>query len=157
MSIYGIGTDITETARIGRMIEQHGEQFLFRVYTPDEIKYCQYRRHATIHFAGRWAAKEAVLKSMGTGWSRGIAWTDVEVRNAPGGRPDVLLHGAAREIAAERGITAILLSISHCRSYATAYAIAVMGPRPQPAIEPEPAPDLFPQDPDETNGLGNIF
>ena len=84
MEILGIGTDIIECLRIGKMIEQHGELFLRRVYTPREIRYCQSRKHAIEHFAGRWAAKEAILKAMGTGWSRGIAWTDIEVRTVRG-------------------------------------------------------------------------
>ncbi len=87
MTIIGIGTDIIECPRIGRMIEQHGELFLRRVYTEREIRYCQARKHAIEHFAGRWAAKEAILKAIGTGWTRGIAWTDLEVRNQPGGAP----------------------------------------------------------------------
>jgi holo-[acyl-carrier protein] synthase len=125
MQILGIGTDIIECLRIGKMIEQHGEQFLRRVYTDREIRYCQARKHATEHFAGRWAAKEAILKAIGTGWARGVAWTDLEIRNEPGGRPNVLVRGGAKEAAIERGIGDILLSISHCRTYATAYALAL--------------------------------
>src|SRR5262249_36771069 len=70
MEILGIGTDIVECPRIGKMIEQHGELFLRRVYTEREIRYCQSRKHAIEHFAGRWAAKEAILKAIGTGWAR---------------------------------------------------------------------------------------
>ncbi len=125
MNILGIGTDIIECPRIGKMIEQHGELFLRRVYTEREIRYCQARKHAIEHFAGRWAAKEAILKAIGTGWSRGIAWTDLEVRNAPGGQPKVLVGGGAKEAARERGIGDIMVSISHCRTYATAYALAI--------------------------------
>ena len=73
MDIVGIGTDIVECLRIGRMIEQHGELFLTRVYTEREIRYCQERKRAVEHFAGRWAAKEAVLKALGVGWRRGLA------------------------------------------------------------------------------------
>jgi holo-[acyl-carrier protein] synthase len=127
MEIVGIGTDIVECLRIGRMIEQHGEQFLTRVYTPREITYCQARKHATEHFAGRWAAKEAVLKCLGTGWQRGICWTDMEVRNDPQGKPRVAIRGAARDQAMQLQISEVLLSISHCRAYATAYALAVRG------------------------------
>ena len=83
MEILGIGTDIIECPRIGKMIEHHGELFLRRVYTEREIRYCQARKHAIEHFAGRWAAKEAILKAMGTGRSHGIAWTNIEVRNGP--------------------------------------------------------------------------
>ncbi len=125
MEILGIGTDIVECPRIGKMIEQHGELFLRRIYTEREIRYCQARTHAIEHFAGRWAAKEAILKAIGTRRSRGISWTHIEVRNGSDGRPQVLVGGAARELARDRGIADILISISHCRTYATAYALAV--------------------------------
>jgi len=123
--IIGIGTDITECLRIARMIERHGELFVSRVYTPEEIRYCQSRAQATQHFTGRWAAKEAILKAMGTGWARGISWRDIEIRNEPGGKPIVAVRGGAKEIIEGLGIAEILVSISHCRSHATAYAIAV--------------------------------
>jgi holo-[acyl-carrier protein] synthase len=125
MEIVGIGTDIVECLRIGRMIEQHGELFLTRVYTTREIRYCQTRKHATEHFAGRWAAKEAILKCLGTGWQRGMGWTDMEIRNDPQGKPRVLLRGAARDRAEALRISELHLSISHCRAYATAHALAV--------------------------------
>ena len=122
--IFGIGTDIVECLRIAKMIERHGELFINRVYTPHEIQYCQSRKASTQHFAGRWAAKEAILKALGTGWRRGISWRDVEVRNEPGGRPTVALRGGARDVVEQLGITEMLISISHCRSHATAYALA---------------------------------
>jgi holo-[acyl-carrier protein] synthase len=125
MEIVGIGTDIVECLRIGRMVEQHGELFLNRVYTPREIRYCQARKHATEHFAGRWAAKEAILKCLGTGWRKGLCWTDMEIRNDKLGKPWVILQGAARDRAQLLGIGNVMLSISHCRAYATAYALAV--------------------------------
>jgi holo-[acyl-carrier protein] synthase len=125
MDIVGIGTDIVECLRIGRMIEQHGELFLARVFTEREVRYCQGRSRATEHFAGRWAAKEAILKALGVGWRRGLAWTDVEVRNEAGGRPQVLLCGAAKDVAVGKRVGDILLSIAHCRAYAVAYALAV--------------------------------
>jgi holo-[acyl-carrier protein] synthase len=125
MEIIGIGTDIVECLRIGRMIEQHGELFLNRVYTEREVRYCQARKRAVEHFAGRWAAKEAILKCLGSGWRKGLCWTDMEIRNEPGGKPVVLLCGAAKESAQLLRITDIQLSISHCRAYATAHAVAV--------------------------------
>jgi holo-[acyl-carrier protein] synthase len=125
MNILGIGTDIVECLRIAQMIERHGELFLQRVFTPYEIAYCQDRKAATQHFAGRWAAKEAVLKAMGTGWTRGISWQDVEVRNEFGGKPHIVLGGGAREICGQAGVDHVMISISHCRHYATAYAVAV--------------------------------
>src|SRR3954465_6704105 len=112
MDILGIGTDIIECPRIGKMIEQHGELFLRRVYTEREVRYCQSRKHAIEHFAGRWAAKEAILKALGTGWRRGISWTDIEVRAAESGQPQVMVCGAAKEAAVERGVGDILVSLS---------------------------------------------
>lgn len=125
MNVVGIGTDIVECLRIAQMIERHGELFISRVYTDHEIDYCQCRKQATQHFAGRWAAKEAVLKALGTGWRRGISWRDVEIRNDASGKPTVALRGGARDMVEELEITQMLISISHCRSHATAYALAV--------------------------------
>ena len=125
MNVVGIGTDIIECLRIAQMIERHGELFLNRVYTSGEISYCQARKQATQHFAGRWAAKEAVLKALGTGWRRGISWRDVEIRSEPGGKPVVALHGGARQASLEQGIGVMQVSISHCRSHATAFALAL--------------------------------
>src|SRR5919108_5913666 len=104
MNVVGIGTDIVECLRIAQMIERHGELFITRVYTEHEIEYCQSRKQATQHFAGRWAAKEAVLKALGTGWRRGISWRDVEIRNTASGRPVVVLHAGTRDVAQERGV-----------------------------------------------------
>lgn len=132
MEIVGIGTDIVECVRIGQMIEKHAEQFLERVFTPRELRYCQGRKHATEHFAGRWAAKEAILKCLGTGWKKGISWTDIEVRNNFDGAPQVFLGGAAKERAQLLLISDIWITISHCRAYATAYALAVAGTTPRP-------------------------
>lgn len=109
------------------MIERHGELFINRVYTQHEIRYCQSRRQATQHFAGRWAAKEAILKTIGTGWKRGISWRDIEVRNEGGGKPVVGIRGGVREIVEQLGVHEIVVSISHCRSHAIAYAMA-LGP-----------------------------
>jgi len=125
MNVIGIGTDIIECLRIAKMVERHGETFVQRVYTPYEIDYCSMRKAATQHYAGRWAAKEAVLKAIGTGWIKGISWRDVEVQNLPGGQPAIELTGGAREASERRNITEIFISISHCRSHASAFAIAV--------------------------------
>ncbi len=127
MEIVGIGTDIVECLRVGRMIEQHGELFLLRVYTEREVRYCQSRQRATEHFAAHWAAKEAILKCLGLPWRRGLSWTDIEVRSESGGKPQVMLCGAAKDIARDQRISDILLSLSQCRAYATAHAIAVRG------------------------------
>ena len=129
MEIVGIGTDIVECLRIRRMIDRYGELFLTRVFTDREVRYCQRSKHATEHFAGRWAAKEAVLKCLGTGWSKGLCWTDIEVCNDPSGQPRIRLHAATRDHARSLGIRDVLISISHCRAYATAYALA-LGEKP---------------------------
>jgi holo-[acyl-carrier protein] synthase len=125
MDIVGIGTEIVECLRIGRMIEQHGEVFLTRVYTEREINHCQGRKRATEHFAARWAAKEAILKALGTTWKRGLCWTDIEVRVERAGQLEVRLSGAVRDIAEGLHVGKVLVSMSHCRAYATAYVLAV--------------------------------
>ncbi len=130
MEVLGIGTDIVECLRIAQMIERHGDLFINRVYTEHEIEYCRVRKAATQHYAGRWAAKEAVLKALGTGWRRGISWRDVEIRNKESGEPTIALRGGARDVVENLGIREMLISISHCRSHATAYALAI-GERPQ--------------------------
>lgn len=122
--IIGIGTDIIECLRIAQMIDRHGELFIRRVYTEHEIDYCANKKAATQHYAGRWAAKEAVLKALGTGWVQGISWRDVEVRHKRGGAPIIRLQGGARDVFERSGITEMHISISHCRSHAVAYAIA---------------------------------
>jgi holo-[acyl-carrier protein] synthase len=124
MSILGVGTDIVECLRIARMIERHGELFITRVYTDHEIEYCSARKAATQHYAGRWAAKEAVLKALGTGWRRGISWRDIEIRNDRHGSPSVHLRGGARDASDQAGIRHMHVSISHCRSHAMACAVA---------------------------------
>jgi holo-[acyl-carrier protein] synthase len=125
MNVIGIGTDIIECLRVAKMIERHGELFLTRVYTPHEVEYCSARKAATQHYAGRFAAKEAVLKALGTGWTRGVHWRDIEVRNDLGGKPRIALSGGAREMCEKLGIGEMLISISHCRTHATAYALAL--------------------------------
>jgi holo-[acyl-carrier protein] synthase len=136
MEIIGIGTDIVECLRIGRMIEQHGELFLTRIYTEREIRHCQSRKHAIEHFAGLWAAKEAVHKALGTGRREGVGWSDVEIRNGARGGLRVVFRGVARDVAEVRGVGDVLVSIAHCRTYATAYAMALGRPKPTPPSDP---------------------
>jgi holo-[acyl-carrier protein] synthase len=124
MHIVGIGTDIVECLRIGRMIERHGELFLARVYTAREIHYCRAKKHVTEHFAERWAAKEAILKCLAAG-RRSLRWTDIEVRSSGDQAPRVYMCGTAKERTLELEVSDILLTMAHCRSYATATAIAV--------------------------------
>jgi len=123
--LISIGTDIIECVRIAQLIEKHGEVFLQRVFTQKEILYCSSRKAATQHYAGRWAAKEAVLKVLGTGWAKGIQWTDVEIVNEVSGAPMITLAGKAADVARELGISEVMITISHCRAYATAFATGV--------------------------------
>ncbi|MGI9517672.1 MAG: holo-ACP synthase [Pirellulaceae bacterium] len=125
MNVLGIGTDIIEVARIGDMIDKHDELFLRRVYTSQEIEYCSARKAAMQHYAGRWAAKEAGLKALGTGWAKGIRWTDLEVVHLMSGQPELKIHGAAQQVAADLGIREMKITLSHCRAFAVAYVIAL--------------------------------
>jgi holo-[acyl-carrier protein] synthase len=124
MAIVGTGIDIVECLRIAQMIERHGELFIARVYTDAEIEYCTARKAATQHYSGRWAAKEAVLKALGTGWRRGISWRDIEIRNDRKGAPTVNLRAGARDVMEKAGIRRLHVSISHCRSFAVAHVVA---------------------------------
>jgi holo-[acyl-carrier protein] synthase len=126
MEIVGIGTDIVECLRIGRMVERHGELFLTRIFTGHEIQSCQARKRAMEHFAAGWAAKEAILKALGITWKRTLSWHDMEVRRENDGKQEVRLSGTVRELAEARHVGKILLSTSHCRAYAVAYAVALL-------------------------------
>lgn len=120
--IKGIGTDIIEIERI--KVNCQKDKFINRVFTTNEICYCQKEANSEMHFAGRFAAKEAILKAMGTGLS-GLKWTDIEILPDKLGAPIVYLGPAASKIAEEQGISKILVSISHCQNYAVAYATAL--------------------------------
>ena len=120
------GIDIVEVERIGSLIEKHGAAFLKRIYTTREIDYCRTRRRKYEHFAARFAAKEAVLKVLGTGLVRGLAWHSIEVTNDQAGKPAVKLTGSARHVARNLRIRQIALSMSHCSTYAVASVTAVI-------------------------------
>lgn len=126
MSIIGHGIDIVETARIRASVEEHGKRFLDRVFTPLEQTYCgRNPKRYYEHLAGRFAAKEAVLKVLGTGWRGGIAWTDIEVLPEPSGQPKIALTGECERIARQLGIVRWHISISHIETHATASAIGL--------------------------------
>ena len=128
--IRGLGTDIIEIVRVGEMLEKHGDQFLARVFTDGEVSYCAAKANYLQHYAGRWAAKEAVMKALGTGWAQGVSFADIEVKTLSSGQPTLMLLGQARSKATELGIGEVLITISHCRAYATATAIAMMSVGP---------------------------
>lgn len=122
MSIVAVGTEIVQCVRISQMIQQHGEQFLERVYTAAEIDHCAQVSDATGHFARRWAAKQAVFKALQCS-RQGVRWTDIEIQTRPGERPSIVLGGTAQEIAEEAGVDTIYLSLGGCRIQAIAYVI----------------------------------
>ena len=124
MTIVAHGIDLVDCKRLAEAIGRHGERFLNRIYTKNELAYCRGRKRELEHLAGRFAAKEAVLKLLGTGWKDGIAWTDIEVVNTPSGKPVVKLTGQCRLIADRQGLSSILISISHIDTHAIASAIA---------------------------------
>jgi holo-[acyl-carrier protein] synthase len=125
MQLIAHGIDLVECARIAALLARHGERFRQRVLTPAERAHAARFAHPVPHISGRFAAKEAVLKVLGTGWRGRIAWTDVEITNDRAGAPLVNLSGEAARIAAQRGIGQILLTITHTDDYAAASAIAL--------------------------------
>ena len=130
MNVLAHGIDMVDCDRLAEAVSRHGRRFLERVFTPVELDYCLGKKRQTEHLAGRFAAKEAVLKALGTGWRKGIQWTDVEIRSSPSGRPAVHLSGRCREIADEMGLSVILVSISHISTHAIASVVASGGPAP---------------------------
>jgi holo-[acyl-carrier protein] synthase len=125
MEILAHGIDLVDFPRIGQMIERHGERFVERVFTAAEQAYARSSRNTVEKYAGRFAAKEAVLKLVGTGWRGKIAWTDIEVVNNPAGQPEVTLSGEVKEIAEKMRIRHISVSITHTANFAIASAVAL--------------------------------
>src|SRR5690348_10473780 len=121
--IVGTGIDLTEVPRIAASIERFGDRFLRRVFTEAEIRYCDSKANRAERYAARFAAKEAALKAIGTGWRRGVSWTDVEVRREPGGRPTLAFHGKAAEFAETLGVKHVALSLTHTKEHAMAQVI----------------------------------
>ena len=121
--IVGMGVDIAEVDRIQTAIERHGEPFLRRVFTNAERGYCEQFKNKYERYAGRFAAKEAAMKALGTGWRRGVRWVDFEVVREANGRPSIALDGVAKEIAAKLGVKRISLSITHTATQALAQVI----------------------------------
>jgi holo-[acyl-carrier protein] synthase len=125
MKIVGLGLDATEVPRIAAMLEQYGDRFRERVYTPGEIAYCEARqRGAAASYAARFAAKEAGMKAIGTGKSRGVLWRDIEVIRH-GGPPQLRFHGAARRHFSSLGATRALLTLTHTKDLALAHVMLV--------------------------------
>lgn len=121
--ILGTGIDLAEVDRIRASIERFGERFVNRVFTPREIAYVERKANRFERYAARFAAKEAGMKAIGTGWKRGVTWRDFEVANLPSGKPTLLLSGVAAQVAAKLGVKNISLSMTHTATMAMAQVI----------------------------------
>jgi len=121
--ILGTGVDLAEVPRIKASIERFGEKFIRRIYTPAEIAYVERKANKFERYAARFAAKEAGMKAIGTGWRRGVTWQDFEVANLPSGKPTLLLHGVAADFAGKLGVKNISLSITHTAELGMAHVI----------------------------------
>src|ERR1700739_4512117 len=121
--IVGTGIDIAEVTRIRQAIQRFGDRFLGRIYTAGERRYCDSQANRVERYAARFAAKEAAMKALGTGWNHGVRWRDCEVVRMPGGRPTIAFHGKAGEFAAKLGVKNAALSISHTVDQAIAQVI----------------------------------
>lgn len=121
--IVGLGLDIAEIDRIAAAIMRHGAPFIERLFTPSETAYCEKHKNRFERYAGRFAAKEAAMKALGTGWSHGVRWRDIEVAREASGKPALHLSGVARELADRMGVKNISLSITHSENVALAEVI----------------------------------
>ena len=121
--IVGMGIDIAEVPRIRQSIERFGQRFLERIFTDGEQRYCDSKANRMERYAARFAAKEAAMKALGTGWNHGVRWRDCEVVRMPGGRPTIAFHGKAGEFTAKLGVKNAALSISHTQEQAIAQVI----------------------------------
>jgi holo-[acyl-carrier protein] synthase len=125
VQILGTGIDLVENARIASSIEKFGDRFLHRVFTEREIAYCASTANPIPHYAARFAAKEAVSKTFGTGIGKALGWREIEVLRDEAGAPSIELHGGALELAAQRGVTGVHVSLTHTDTYAAANALLV--------------------------------
>ncbi|HVN03434.1 MAG TPA: holo-[acyl-carrier-protein] synthase [Bryobacteraceae bacterium] len=121
--IVGTGVDLAEVPRIRAAIERYGRHFIERIYTPAEIAYVERKANRYERFAARFAAKEAGMKAIGTGWRRGVRWQDFEVANLPSGKPTLRFHGVAGRIAADLGVKSVALSLTHTAELGMAHVI----------------------------------
>ncbi|MBX7210718.1 MAG: holo-ACP synthase [Verrucomicrobiaceae bacterium] len=126
--VIGIGLDLIEVSRIRDLLERHGERFKARTFTVDEIAYCDRCADPAMHYAARFAAKEAAAKALSTGFADGVSWQDIEIARAENGAPRLVLHGGALSLAQARGITQMLVSLTHVKEMAAAQVVLGAGP-----------------------------
>lgn len=125
MKVFGIGIDVVEVARIEAAMANHGDVYLAKLFTAGEREYCECQHRPALHYAARFAAKEAVAKAFGTGIGKHAGLHDLEVGRDPNGAPQLILHGAAKDFAKSQGIRQVLISLTHASVYAAANAIAL--------------------------------
>jgi holo-[acyl-carrier protein] synthase len=125
MRLIGIGIDVVEVERIADALERHGDSFRDRIFTGSERAYCSAQKRPALHYAARFAAKEAVAKAFGTGIGKDLGWLDMEIIRRPSGEPALELSGAGKAYADAHGITEVKISLTHAREYAAANAVAL--------------------------------
>ena len=123
MALIGLGIDLVEVRRIRDLLVKHGERFKTRTFTDAEIRYCDHCADPAIHYAARFAAKEAGAKALGTGFAEGVNWADIEVMRAENGAPSLLFHGGAAKLAQQKGVRQALISLTHTADTASAQVI----------------------------------
>lgn len=125
--IFGIGTDMIEVRRVGQKLARTSG-LKRKIFTSREIAYCESKRKSEEHFAARFAAKEAFLKAMGTGWSRGYRFNEIEIINTESGKPEVVVHGKVKDFCEQHGITGMHVSLSHIQDAAKAVVVLEINP-----------------------------
>ena len=126
MQLLGIGIDVVEVSRIENSIAEFGQKFLDRIFTSQEQDYCQKQKRGAIHYAARFAAKEAISKAFGTGIGKDVGWLDLEVLRKASGEPEIHLHGRAKDFAAQKKVADIKISLTHAEHYAAANAVILV-------------------------------
>lgn len=127
MNLIGIGIDVVEVSRIKSSLDEFGEKFLTRIFTESEREYCQKQKRPELHLAARFAAKEAIAKAFGTGIGKEVGWLDMEILRKTSGEPEVNLEGAAAAFAKKRGVSQVMVSLTHAKHYAAANAVIMGG------------------------------
>ena len=121
--LIGLGIDVIQNERIEKSLERFGNRFISRIFTESETAYCQAAAKPAIHFAARFAAKEAAFKALGTGWAKGIRWRDVDVHRLPSGQPELHLHGEALKRAKSLGASRFFVSLTHDQTVSAAVVV----------------------------------
>jgi holo-[acyl-carrier protein] synthase len=125
MKVIALGLDLVEVSRIRDLLGRHGERFKERMFSPAEQNYCDGQAEPAMHYAARFAAKEAVAKALGTGFAEGVGWADIEVLRADNGQPSIALHHGAAERARQLGIDQVLVTLTHTKDAAAASVVAL--------------------------------